>query len=231
MGFLADSVRAAFSLIVTADRDVLSAVWTSASIAAGSIVLASLAGIPCGMQVGIGRFPGKRVAIIVLNSLTAVPTVVVGLVLYGLLSREGPLGSLGLLFTRTAILIGQACLAAPIVASYTLSAVKGADPRIVPSALTLGASRLKSILLLTREIRFGIVAAIIAGFGRVISEVGVAMMLGGNIRWYTRTMTTAIALQTSKGEFAYGLALGILLMVVSFSVNIVLSFLQESHSG
>jgi len=114
MGFLTDSLRMAFSLIVTADRDVMNAVWTSLSISAGSIVLASLAGIPCGMQVGIGRFPGKRVAIIALNSLTAVPTVVVGLVLYGLLSREGPLGSLGLLFTRTAILLGQATLAAQL---------------------------------------------------------------------------------------------------------------------
>lgn len=230
MGFLTDSLREALSLIVSADADVLSAVWTSVRVAAWSTLAASLVGIPVGIEIGILRFPGRRAAIVLVNSLTAMPTVVLGLVLYGFLSRQGPLGSLGLLFTPGAILVGQSCLAAPLVASYTLSAIKGADPRILPSAMTLGASRARSILLLMRELRFGIVAAVIAGFGRVISEVGVAMMLGGNIRWYTRTMTTAIALETSKGEFAYGIALGLVLMMVAVSVNILLSFLQESHS-
>jgi len=153
---------------------------------------------------------------------------VVGLLVYGLVSRQGPMGSWGLLFTPKAMVIGQALLAVPIVTNYTLSAIRSADFRVVPTTLTLGASTVQSLAQLTREVRFGIVAAIIAGFGRVISEVGVAMMVGGNIRGYTRTMTTAIALETSKGEFAFGLALGIILMSVSFLINIVLTSMQES---
>jgi tungstate transport system permease protein len=166
---------------------------------------------------------------VVLNSLMAMPTVVLGLLVYGLISRQGVLGRWNLLFTPAGVVIGLSLLAIPIVANYSLSAVKGADQRIIPSALTLGASRLQSLVQLAREVRFGIFAAIIAGFGRVISEVGVAMMLGGNIRGYTRTMTTAIALETSKGEFAFGLALGIILMGVSFGINTGLTLVQEKR--
>jgi tungstate transport system permease protein len=229
VGFIAESVRTALSLIFSADQDVLAAVRTSVGVASWSVLLAALFGIPIGLAVGVNQFPLKRVVIVVLNSLMAMPTVVLGLLVYGLVSRQGPLGGRGLLFTPNAMIIGQTLLAVPIVANYTLSAIKGADVRIVPTALTLGAGPLRSMMQLTREVRFGIMAAVIAGFGRVISEVGVAMMLGGNIRWYTRTMTTAIALETSKGEFAFGLALGIILMVVSFSINILLTFMQESY--
>jgi tungstate transport system permease protein len=159
----------------------------------------------------------------------AMPTVVLGLLVFGLLSRQGALGGFGLLFTPKAIIVGQSLLAAPIIGNYALTAVRAADARILPTALTLGASTMQSYGQLTNEIRFGIMAAVIAGFGRVISEVGVAMMLGGNIRWYTRTMTTAIALETSKGEFAFGLALGFVLMLISFTINFGLSFMQEKH--
>jgi tungstate transport system permease protein len=166
---------------------------------------------------------------LLLNSLMAMPTVVIGLLVYGFLSRQGPLGSFGLLFTPKAMIMGQAILATPVIANYTLSAIRGADERILPTARTLGASNLQSMILLAREVRFGLVAAIIAGFGRVVSEVGIAMMLGGNIRMYTRTMTTAIALETSKGEFAFGLALGLVLIVISLAVNLILTVAQESH--
>jgi tungstate transport system permease protein len=229
VGFIAESFRTALSLIFSADQDVFAAVRTSVGVAAWSVLLAAVLGIPVGMGVGVNQFPLKRVVIVVLNSLMAMPTVVLGLLVYGLVSRQGPLGGRGWLFTPKAMIIGQTLLAVPIVGNYTLSAIKGADSRIVPTALTLGAGSLRSMMQLTREVRFGIMAAVIAGFGRVISEVGVAMMLGGNIRWYTRTMTTAIALETSKGEFAFGLALGIILMAVSFSINILLTFMQESH--
>jgi tungstate transport system permease protein len=161
------------------------------------------------------------------NTLMALPTVVVGLVLFGLFSRQGPLGALGLLFTPWAMIVGQFVLAIPIVANYTLAAVAGADPRILPTAQTLGAGRLQGVWQLLLEVRFGVMAAIVAGFGRVIAEVGVAMMLGGNIRGYTRTMTTAIALETSKGEFAFGLALGIVLLGVALIVNLFLNLLQQ----
>jgi tungstate transport system permease protein len=157
----------------------------------------------------------------------ALPTVVVGLLLFGLFSRQGPLGPLGLLFTPWAMIAGQTVLATPIVANLVLAAVTGADNRIIDTALTLGATRLQASIQMLREIRFGVMAAIIAGFGRVIAEVGVAMMLGGNIRNSTRTMTTAIALETSKGEFAFGLALGIILLSVALIMNLFLNILQQ----
>jgi tungstate transport system permease protein len=229
VGSIAESLRTAIALILSGDRDVMSAVETSLSVAIWSVLFASVIGIPIGIAVALGKFPMKRAVRVVLNSLMAMPTVVIGLLAYGLLSRQGPLGFLGLLFTPRAIVIGQTILAIPIVANYTVSAMQGADARILPTALTLGASSVQSMVQLAHEVRFGIMAAIIAGFGRVISEVGVAMMLGGNIRFFTRTMTTAIALETSKGEFAFGLALGVILMAVSFAINVFLTVAQESQ--
>jgi tungstate transport system permease protein len=219
----------AIALILSGDSDVLSAVAISLSVALWSVVFASAIGVPLGVAVAVGNFPLKGVVRLALNSLMAMPTVVIGLLVYGILSRQGPLGSRGLLFTPGAIVIGQTILAIPVIANYTLTAIQGADERILPTARTLGASRLQCLLQLAHEVRFGLVAAVIAGFGRVVSEVGVAMMLGGNIRMYTRTMTTAIALETSKGDFAFGLALGLILIVVSLAVNSVLTVAQESY--
>lgn len=227
MSYLRDSLAAAFAMILQLDPEVLSAVWVSLYTSLAAILLAALIGIPAGALIGLGRFPGRRLSMTLLNTLMALPTVVVGLVLFGLFSRQGPLGPLGLLFTPWAMIAGQVVLAAPIVANYTVAAVTGADPRILHTALTLGASRLRSSLQLLLEVRFGVMAAIVAGFGRVIAEVGVAMMLGGNIRGSTRTMTTAIALETSKGEFAFGLALGVVLMTVALIVNLFLHLLQQ----
>ena len=227
MDFILASLHAAVVMIVALDPEVVHAVWTSVFTSGVAIILAAGLGIPSGAFLGLSRFAGRRAALIVLNTLMALPTVVVGLVVYGLLSRQGPLGAWGLLFTPTAMIIGQTVLAAPIVANYTLAAVAGADPRIMSTALTLGAGRLQGAWQLLLEVRFGVMAAIVAGFGRVVAEVGVAMMLGGNIRNYTRTMTTAIALETSKGEFAFGLALGIVLLSVALFVNLFLNLLQQ----
>jgi tungstate transport system permease protein len=202
-------------------------VWVSLYTSSCAIVIAALLGVPFGLWLGLNRFRGRQLLLALLNTLMALPTVVVGLLLFGLLSRQGPLGPLGLLFTPLAMIVGQTVLATPIVANLVLAAVTGADQRIINTALTLGASRLQAAVKLLREIRFGVMAAIIAGFGRVIAEVGVAMMLGGNIRNSTRTMTTAIALETSKGEFAFGLALGILLLSVALIVNLFLNILQQ----
>jgi len=190
-------------------------------------VIAALLGVPTGLWLGLNRFRGRQILLALLNTLMALPTVVVGLLLFGLLSRQGPLGPLGLLFTPLAMIVGQTVLATPIVANLVLAAVTGADQRIFNTAITLGASRFQAAIQLLREIRFGVMAAVIAGFGRVIAEVGVAMMLGGNIRNSTRTMTTAIALETSKGEFAFGLALGMLLLSVALLVNLFLNVLQQ----
>jgi tungstate transport system permease protein len=214
-------------MIGALDPEVVHAVWTSLSTSAIAVILAAGLGIPAGTLLGLGRFAGRRAALTVLNTLMALPTVVVGLVVYGMLSRQGPLGGWGLLFTPAAMIIGQTVLSAPIVANYTVAAVAGADPRIMSTALTLGAGRLRGAWQLLLEVRFGVMAAVVAGFGRVIAEVGVAMMLGGNIRNYTRTMTTAIALETSKGEFAFGLALGIVLMAVALFINLFLNLLQQ----
>lgn len=226
MDFIFDSFKTSISLILSFDKEVFHTAWTSLSVSTMATVFASILGIPFGLILAVARFPLKRVAIVILNTMMALPTVVIGLVVYGFISRQGPLGQWGLLFTPTAIVIGLTILAFPIVANYTLSAIRGADRRILPTMMTLGASPMQGYIQLISEMRFGVMAAVIAGFGRVIAEVGIAMMLGGNIRSYTRTMTTAIALETSKGEFAFGLALGIILLAVALSVNILLHYFQ-----
>ena len=227
MGYLGDSLLTAFELILNFDREIRMTAWVSLYTSSCAIVIAALIGVPIGLWLGLNRFHGRQLLLALLNTLMALPTVVVGLLLFGLLSRQGPLGPLGLLFTPFAMIIGQTVLATPIVANLVLAAVTGADQRIIDTALTLGASRLQAAIQLLREIRFGVMAAVIAGFGRVIAEVGVAMMLGGNIRNSTRTMTTAIALETSKGEFAFGLALGVLLLSIALLVNLFLNVLQQ----
>ncbi|MGK2905176.1 MAG: ABC transporter permease [Desulfuromonadales bacterium] len=227
MDYLITSLNSAFGMIIHLNREVLDAVWTSLFTSLTAILIAAVIGIPFGVAIGMWSFPGKRLAVTLLNTLMALPTVVVGLLLFGLFSRQGPLGPLGLLFTPWAMIAGQVVLSVPIVANYTMSAVAGADQRILPTAITLGAGRLRGSWQLLLEVRFGAMAAIVAGFGRVIAEVGVAMMLGGNIRGTTRTMTTAIALETSKGEFAFGLALGIVLMSVALIINLFLNLVQQ----
>ena len=227
MGYLGESLLTALELIINFDREVRITAWVSLYTSSCAIVIAALLGVPTGLWLGLNRFRGRQILLALLNTLMALPTVVVGLLLFGLLSRQGPLGPLGLLFTPLAMIAGQTVLATPIVANLVLAAVTGADQRIINTALTLGASRFQAAIQLMREIRFGVMAAVIAGFGRVIAEVGVAMMLGGNIRNSTRTMTTAIALETSKGEFAFGLALGMLLLSVALLVNLFLNVLQQ----
>lgn len=227
MYFLGDSLGTALALLISLDGEVLRTVWTSLFVSFAAILAATVVAVPLGGVIALREFPGKRLTLTLLNTLMAMPTVVVGLLIYGLLSRQGPFGEHGLLFTPAAMMLGQIVLAVPIVAHYTVSAVAGADPRILPTALTLGAGPLRAMFQIFLEVRFGLVAAVVAGFGRIIAEVGVAMMLGGNIRGYTRTMTTAIALETSKGEFAFALALGLVLMTVALLVNLFLNLLQQ----
>ena len=167
---------------------------------------------------------------VILQSLLSFPTVVVGLILYLLLTRRGPLGSFELLFTQDAMIIGQAIIAFPVLAAFTLAAVQGADARIRETALSLGAGRFNAAVTTLREVRFSVLAGVLNGFGRVISEVGCSMMVGGNIAGLTRNMPTAIALETSKGEFALGIALGAVLMVFAFGVNMSLAYLQGQGS-
>jgi len=172
---------------------------------------------------------GKQLVQNILNTLMALPTVLIGLLLYGLFSRLGPMGNLELLYTPSAIIIAQALLIFPIMMNLAIAAVTTADPRLVPTLISLGAKPLALVIQVAKQTRFIMLAAVITGFGRAIGEVGAAMMVGGNIEGYTRTMTTAIALETGKGEFEVGLALGLLLLLIAFLVNFILSWLQQEY--
>lgn len=215
-----DALAAALDLLATWDSRVVAAVSVSLEVALLATLLATLLGAPLGFAIATGRFRGSRVVEVALNTATALPTVVVGLLVYSLLSRRGPLGAWELLYTRSAMVIGQTLLVTPVMAALTVALVSGADPRIRETALTLGASRFGAAWTVLRELRRGALAAVATGFGRLISELGVALMVGGNIENATRTMTTAIALETGKGEFALALALGFILLGVALLVNV-----------
>lgn len=229
MGYFSDSLAAAFQLIVSFDKDIYRIAVTSVSISLIAALIAASLAIPAGIYMALNRFAGKQIIQHLLNTLMAMPTVVIGLLLYGLLSRLGPLGYLDLLYTPTAIIIAEAILIFPIMMNLAIVAVTSADQRLVPTLISLGAKPITLSIQVAKHTRFAILAAIITGFGRAIGEVGAAMMLGGNIEGFTRTMTTAIALQTSKGEFETGLALGLLLLLIAFIINFMLSWLQRSH--
>ena len=227
MDYLIQGLAEALRTIVRLDREFLVIVSISLKVAATSTLLAAAAGIPFGMWVAEKRFFGRQAIITVLNTLMSLPTVVVGLMVYAWLSRRGPLGQLGLLYTQTAMVIGQFILVFPIIAGLTVSSVSSLDARISITAASLGADTPQGFRTYLREARYGILAALVAGFGRVFAEVGVSMMLGGNIRGYTRSITTAIALETSKGEFALGVALGMVLLCVALVINILFSLFRE----
>jgi tungstate transport system permease protein len=232
MGYILEGFRQAFYLIFSFDREVFSAVFVSLRVSFTAIVFATIVGLPLGFWVAVRDFRGKRFITTVLNTLMALPTVVVGLTVYSFVSRRGPLGSLNLLFTPHAMVIGQFILATPIIAALTISAIHSIDENVSATALTLGASGSQAALMVVREARVGLLAAVITGFGRIIGEVGAAMMLGGNIRRVTRTISTAIALQTSMGEFERGIALGIILMtihllIVALMINTLFPYFQR----
>ena len=227
MDYLVEAIAAAFRLIVGFDPDVYFIVWTSLKVSLAACLLAALLGVPLAAVIALRRFRGRGAVLLLLNTLMALPTVVVGLFLYAFLSRRGPLGGLALLYTPAGIVLGEFILALPLVTSLAVAALEGLDPRVALTCRALGASPRQQAWLILREKRFAVMAAVVAGLGRVIGEVGIAMMIGGNIRGFTRTMTTAIALETSKGEFELALALGILLLLVALAVNAALHRLQR----
>lgn len=225
------SLVEAVRLLVSWDRELLAITWNSISFALASTVIAAIIGIPIGIIIAFRDFPGKRALVSAAHTLMGLPTVVVGLLVFGFLSRSGPLGFLGLLFTPTAVIIGQAILALPILVSLVYSGLTRLDSELPETLVTLGASRLQRTLKIIAEGRIAVASAVLTGFGRVVGEVGTAMMLGGNIRWYTRTITTAIALETQKGAFALSVALGLVLIVVAFGVNFGLNYLIRFRPG
>ncbi|RME27080.1 MAG: ABC transporter permease subunit [Deltaproteobacteria bacterium] len=219
----------AFRLLFGLSPEVWGPVWVSLSVSITSTFLSTILALPAGLALGLGRFRGRRLSLGLFNTLMSLPTVLVGLIVYALLTRRGPLGDLELLYTKTAMVIGQVILAFPIMTGLVAASADKADPRILEAVLGLGGGHMRAVLVVASEMRTALVAAVAAGFGRVFSEVGISMMVGGNIRGVTRNITTGIAFETGKGEFAKGVALGIVLLVVALAVNLVASALNRGR--
>jgi tungstate transport system permease protein len=217
----------AIELIITLDPEVMQIAGRSLRIAITSSLLASIICLPIGSLIHFNQFHGKRFLISLIQTFYSVPTVAIGLFVFVFLSRAGPLGGLGLLFSPMAMVIGQMILITPILLGLTVSALRGVDMTILDTARSLGASRAQTAVLIIREARFAVMVAIIMAFGRAISEVGVSIMVGGNIRGYTRVITTAISLETSKGDLELSIALGIILIFIALVVNIILNRIQQ----
>lgn len=224
---IAEAFHGALVRLASFDPEVWDAVWVSLSVSGAATLTACVVGVPLGVAVALSRFPGKRGVVATINTLMSLPTVVIGLVLYAMLSRSGPLGGLELLYTRTAMAIGQAVLATPIVAALAIASLEGADTRLRQTAWSLGATANQARWVVVRESRGALVAAGMAAFGRVFAEVGVSMMLGGNLRGETRNLATGIAFETGKGEFSVGLALGLVLLTVALGVNALAILLKR----
>jgi tungstate transport system permease protein len=223
---LLDATQQAFTLLLGGDPTLWGIIWVSLRVSTLALIFATPPAIALGFLLATFNFPGRRIFIVLLQTMLALPTVVVGLIMYLLLTRQGPLGEWHWLFTQQAMVFGQAALAFPILAAMTLSAVQGVDKRAAETAKTLGAKPMQAIWTVLVEARFAVMAAIATGFGRVLSEIGCAMMVGGNIAGLTRNITTAIALETSKGEFAQGIALGVVLVILALTVNFIMAFFQ-----
>jgi tungstate transport system permease protein len=229
---LADATTAAFGLLVSGDATLWQIIWVSLKTSVIGLLLATPVAVLLGYAIASYRFPGRRIAIWLAQAALSLPTVLIGLLLYLLLSRHGPWGALHWLFTQPGIIFGQFIIAMPVLVAFTLAAVQAADPRFAETAIAHGASPWRVMTTVLHEVRFGVMAAVISGFGRVISEVGCALMVGGNIAGETRTITTAIALETSKGEFSQGIALGIVLVSIALLMNGALMLLQgDAHAA
>jgi tungstate transport system permease protein len=231
MEFLGEGFRRALALLLSGDAEVFGIALLTLKIAVVATVIACGVGLPLGYLLATRRFWGRRAALTAVNTALAFPTVVVGLLLFGLLSRHGPLGGLGWLYTWQAIVVGDVLLALPIAAALSAAAVQGVDPRVRCTAETLGAGRWLTAWTVAREARFALAAVITAAFGQVVAEIGAAMMLGGNIRGSTRTLTTAVALYTAQGDFGIAVALGLVLIAIALLVNVTLQVLQGRGSG
>ncbi len=229
MEFLWLTLGDAIKLIINLDQEVVNIVLTSLKLSTISTLLAAIIGTPAGILISRVNFKGKSILNSILNTLLSLPTVVVGLFVYSLISHRGIVGEYGLLFTSKGIILGQVLLISPIIIALVRNAIHEVDDKMYQTAISLGATGFQKFWLLISEARYGIVGALIAGFGRVIGEVGVSMMLGGNIRRVTRTITTAIALETNKGRFSFGLALGIILLFISFIINFLIQYFQAGE--
>jgi len=213
------------------DSEVLQITFLSLQVSTIATLISLLIGLPFGTWIALGSFRGRSFLLSIINTGMALPPVVVGLVVALMLWRSGPLGDLHLIYTPVAIIIAQTVIAAPVVTGLTAAALEALDPRLQQQLLGLGASRGQMVWHLWREARLPLLAALMAGFGSVISEVGASMMVGGNIRYQTRVLTTAIVLETGKGNFALAIALSIILLLIAYLVNLTLTWVQQGRKG
>ena len=226
MDFLGEGFRRALALLGSGDAEVYGIAFLTLKVGVIATLVACGLGIPAGFVLATKPFFGRRAALTIVNTALAFPTVVVGLLLYGVLSRRGPLGGIGWLYTWQAIVAGDVLIALPIAAALSAAAVQGVDPRIRRTAETLGASRWRAAGTVAREARFALTAVLTTAFGHVVAEIGSALTVGGNIRGQTRTLTTAVALYTGQGDFGLALALGLVLLLLALLVNVALQQLQ-----
>ena len=217
----------AVQLVVSLDPDVVEITRRSLAISVTSCSIAALISLPLGSLIHFTRFSGKRALISVIQTLFSVPTVVIGLWVFVLFSSAGPLGELDLIFTPVVMVIGQVVLITPLMLGLIISALSGVDRAVSETAISLGASRFQAAVVTLKEARYAVLTGVIMGFGRAISEIGLALMVGGNIKGFTRTLTTAISLETSKGDIELSIALGIILLLIALGINITLNRLQH----
>jgi len=227
MGLLFDGIKQAFLLLIHGDHQMLQVAGLSLLISGSATAISLLIGIPLGAGIGMNRFPGKRFVASLINAGMGAPPVVVGLIVLIFLWRSGPLGFMNIIYTPAAMVIAQVIIALPLVAGFTMAAIQQLDPKLRMQITALGASRLQLVWLLLREARLPLLAAVMAGFGAVISEVGASMMVGGNITGQTRIMTTAIVAESSKGSFDKAIALSIILLIIVYLVNLLLTWIQQ----
>lgn len=214
-------------LLAAGDAETFSAVAATLTVSSYSMAASLATGIPLGFALGYFRFPGRRQVRLVVDTMLSLPTVFIGLMVYALVSSRGPLGGMDLLFTLPGIAVGQTMLALPIVIALSATAVESLESGLRTTLLSLGAGRGRLVASILWEARHAILAAALTAYGRVMTEVGISMMVGGNIKWQTRTITTAIALETGKGKFSMGIALGLVLLMIAFGVNAGVSFLRR----
>jgi tungstate transport system permease protein len=229
MDFLLQGLLKAIELLTTNDPETFSAVYATLVVSTYSLAVTLILGLPLGFGLGYFDFKAKKSVRVVVDTLLSLPTVFIGLLVYAFFTNRGPLGHLGLLFTLPGIAVGLTLLALPVVIALSATAVESMDRQLRVTLISLGADRRQLFLSTLWEARHGIIAAALTAYGRVMTEVGIAMMVGGNIKWQTRTITTAIALETNKGEFAMGIALGLLLLLIAFGVNLSVSFLRKRY--
>ena len=227
MDLIIKGLLKAFNLIFSLDREVLEITWLSLKVSGTATLISVVIGISFGMAIALSRFPGKKFVISVINTGMGLPPVVVGLFVTVFLWRNGPLGFLDLLYTPTAMIIAQVVIATPIVMGLSVAALQNLPPMLRLQVLSLGATRLQMVWILIREARLPFMAAVMAGFGGVISEIGASIMVGGNIKGYSRVLTTATVMETGRGNFDVAFALSIILLLLVFLVNYLFTFIQQ----